>query len=186
MNLFNRKLVSPRVEDYKPQVPFSQKIIDKTVRPVANTAVDYGKLLFTSAGSGLASLGSASARGLGANKLAENLAQKSIDIRKAGGYGIGGQQDARKAVKTTTDALITTYGLGNIANIPKAVTSITSSFRKPVVQAVPQVATQIAKAPSARAIKKQLFQRLNKQLGRTGSNPVTYTEMKSIKNLFKR
>lgn len=137
-NPFRKPLVSPRVEDYRPQVPFSQKVIDKTIRPVANTAVDYGKLMVGAYAPLPTMVGSFAARKMGNNNLAEKLAQKSIDIRKSAGYGMGGKEDSRKAVKTTTDALLTTYG---VASIPKMVSGGikalgTPTVKKAVVEAV--------------------------------------------------
>lgn len=125
--------------------PYSQRVIDKTIKPIANTAVDYGKLLATSAISTPMSLGSFLALKANQPKLSQNLAQGAVNVRNAGGYNRPGVNDFTKGLGVTAKAVGTTYGL---ANAPRMVASMgnamTTAPVKQAVQQVPQMTKRIA------------------------------------------
>lgn len=176
--MFKRDLVSPLPQDYKPKTD----LVTKAVKPFADTAVNYGKMLAGAYGSVPLSIGSFAARKVGANETAENLAQKAINLRNKTGYG--GKDAPSKAVNTTVDALIKTYVA---ANIPKTIASgvkYLATPAVPAVQATKQVVPEVAKRLTPQAVKKQTFSRINQVLGRSSKTPVTYQDLKT--SLFKR
>lgn len=177
--MFKRDLVSPLPQDYKPKTD----LVTKAVKPFADTAVNYGKMLAGAYGQVPLTLGSFAARSVGANKTAENLAQKAIDLRNKTGYG--GKDAPSKAINTTVDALIKTYVA---ANIPKTIASgvryLGTPSVQPAVQATKQVVPEVAKRLSPQAVRKQTFSRINQALGRSSKTPVTYQDLKT--SLFKR
>lgn len=177
--MFKRDLVSPLPQDYKPKTD----LVTKAVKPFADTAVNYGKMLAGAYGSVPLSLGSFAARKVGANKTAENLAQKAINLRTKTGYG---EKNApSKAINTTVDALVKTYVA---ANIPKTIASgaryLGTPSIKPAIQVAKQAVPQVTKRLTPQAIRKQTFSRINQTLGRSNKTPVTYQDLKT--SLFKR
>lgn len=118
--------------------PYSQRVIDKTIKPIANTAVDYGKLLATSAVSTPLSLGSFLALKANQPKLSQNLAQGAVNVRNAAGYNKPGVNDFTKGLGATAKAVATTYG---IASLPKMVAGAGRALTS-----APQVAQQVPQA----------------------------------------
>lgn len=125
--MFKRDLVSPLPQDYKPK----QDLGTRLIKPYADTAVNYGKMMAGAYGSVPLSIGSFAARKVGANETAENLAQKAINLRNKTGYG--GKDAPLKAINTTVDALIKTYVA---ANIPKTIASGVKYLGTPTVKDV--------------------------------------------------
>jgi len=97
-------------------LPMSQRVINATVKPVASQVVDYGKLVGGTVASTPLSLGSFAARGIGANKLAEGMAQKAINVRNATGYNKSGTDNFLKGTGETAKTVGMIYAL---ANAPK-------------------------------------------------------------------
>lgn len=127
-------------------LPYSQRVINATVKPVAKQVVDYGTLLGGAATSTPLSLGSFAARSVGANKMAERMAQKAIDVRNATGYNKSGTDNFLKGAGTTAKTAGMIYAL---ANAPKAV-----SVAKDVLFEAPQQVAKVAVSQAPRVAEK--------------------------------
>lgn len=127
-------------------LPYSQRVINATIKPVAKQVLDYGTLVGGAVASTPLSLGSFAARSVGANKMAEGMAQKAIDVRNATGYNKSGTDNFLKGAGTTAKTAGMIYAL---ANAPKAV-----SMAKDVLFEAPQQVAKVAVSQAPRIAEK--------------------------------